>query len=151
MMKLPAGATGFDSPSGNTGTDLAPFSTACHQAARAIGGTVADVIPAGVTPNFHTVEIAQPGSHTAVLRHTTLPFVALAEPRLPGDATLTFIDRPHLAAVIQTGSDLQVLTTEQLHAPISTADLTGLGPHEHDQIAYWQPHTIGELLFNFWD
>ncbi|MGC4773484.1 hypothetical protein ACLQ25_31525 [Micromonospora sp. DT44] len=30
-------------------------------------------------------------------------------------------------------------------------DLTALDPGEHDQIDYWKPAAVGELLFNFWD
>jgi hypothetical protein len=65
--------------------------------------------------------------------------------------TLTFVDHPDLAAALTDGSNLQVLTAEQLNAPLSPADLADLGPAERKQIAYWQPNTIGELLFNFWD
>ncbi len=48
-------------------------------------------------------------------------------------------------------SDLRVLTTAELHTPLRQVDLRALGPAEHRQIAYWQPGTVGELLFNFWD
>ena len=67
------------------------------------------------------------------------------------DATVTFIDRPELAAAVRAACDLPILTMQQLNASISTADLTALGANEHRQIRHGRPNTIGELLFNFWD
>ena len=149
-MKLPSGATGFDAAPGS-GIALSAFTAICHHAARTVGGTVAAVVPAGVTPNFHTVEIIRHGASTAVLGHNSVSIIALAAPRPPDDATVTFIDRPELAAAVRAACDLPILTMQQLNASISTADLTALGANEHRQIRHWRPNTIGELLFNFWD
>ncbi|GID97405.1 hypothetical protein Adi01nite_68170 [Amorphoplanes digitatis] len=149
-MKLPPGATGFDAAP-DTGTDLSAFTAICHHAARAVGGTVSQIVPANVTPNFHTAEIARRGLRTRVLGHTTIAAVAFAEPWPAADLRVTFTDRPDLAAALQEVSDLRILTKQQLDSPIATADLTALTAGEHEQITYWQPHTIGELLFNYWD
>ncbi|MEV6817103.1 hypothetical protein [Micromonospora sp. NPDC051296] len=149
-MKLPPGATGFNPPPGHQ-ADLRAFTAVCHHAARTIGATVTGVTPAGVTPNFHTIDITHAQHHIAVLRHTALPFIAFARPRAGGDVTITFVDHPDLAAAITTLTDAQVLTVEQLRTPLSQVDLSALDPGEHDQISYWKPTTVGELLFNFWD
>ncbi|MGW3606387.1 hypothetical protein [Micromonospora sp. NPDC005161] len=149
-MKLPPGATGFN-PSLGRQADLGEFTPVCHHAARAIDATVTGVTPAGVTPNFHTVDIADAQHHIAVLRHTTLPFIAFARPHANGDVTTTFVDHPDLAAAITNLTDVQVLTVDQLQAPLAQLDLSALGPDEHHQILYWKPTTLGELLFNFWD
>lgn len=149
-MKLPPGATGFTPPPGPR-TDLKAFTAACHHAARTIDATVTGVTPAGVTPSFHTVDIAHGQHHIAVLRHTTLPSIAFARPRTNGDATVTFVDHPALASALTNLTDTQALTTEQLQTHLSQVDLNALNPHEHNQINYWNPTTLGELLFNFWD
>ena len=149
-MKLPPGATGFDAPSPNE-ADLGAFTALCYHAARATNGAVTHVVRAGVTPNFHTVGIAHGEHHTAVLRHTVLPFVAFARPRSAGDTAMTFVDHSDLATAIAEVSDLQLLTTGQLLTPLSRADLSALDRHERDQITYWKPNTTGELLFNYWD
>ncbi|MEU2661038.1 hypothetical protein ACLQ20_17995 [Micromonospora sp. DT46] len=149
-MKLPPGATGFNPPPGAQ-ADLRAFTAVCHHAARAIDATVTDVTPAGVTPNFHTVDIADAHDHIAVLRHTTLPFIAFARPHVNGDVMVTFVDHPDLAAALTTLTDAQALTAEQLQTALSQVDLNALSRHEHDQINYWKPTTVGELLFNFWD
>ncbi|MFE2613671.1 hypothetical protein ACFXA2_08665 [Micromonospora chalcea] len=149
-MKLPPGATGFNPPPGAQ-ADLRAFTAVCHHAARTNDATVIGVTPAGVTPNFHTVDIADGQHHIAVLRHTTLPFIAFARPHANGDVTITFVDHPDLAAALTNLTDAQALTTEQLQTSLSQVDLSALSPHEHDQINYWKPTTLGELLFNFWD
>ena len=148
-MRLPPGATGFHTPGGQA--DVRAFTAVCHHAARALGATVTGVTPAGVTPSFHTVDIAAARHHVAVLRHVTVPFIAFARPRAGDDATVTFVDHPGLAAVLDTLTDARVLTADQLGIPLSQADLSALDRAEHDQIGYWTSATVGELLFNFWD
>lgn len=148
-MRLPPGATGFHAPGARA--DVRAFTAVCHHAARAIGGTVTGVTPAGVTPSFHTVDIAAARHHVAVLRHVTVPFIAFARPRGGDDATVTFVDHPGLAAVLDTLTDAQVLPADELQTPLSQADLTALDRVELDQIRYWTPATVGELMFNFWD
>ncbi|SNT51426.1 hypothetical protein SAMN05421812_10820 [Asanoa hainanensis] len=146
-MELPAGATGFDAAVADE-AEVRGFTTACHHAARATGGAVTRVVPAGPTPSFHTVEISLGQQRIAVLRHSTLPLVAFTDPRGDGELALTFVDHPDLAAAM---SGVPVLSAGQLNAPVSQADLGALGPAEHEQIGYWRPTSVGELLFNFWD
>jgi hypothetical protein len=50
----------------------------CHEAARRTAGSVSGSASAGVTPNFHTVVFAYSDRQLAVLRHSTVPMVALA-------------------------------------------------------------------------
>jgi hypothetical protein len=113
--------------------------------------TVARVIAAGVTPNFHTIDIAHRRHQTAVLHHAALPLLAFAAPRSDNEAMLTFLDHHDLAAAINEVSDLQIMTAHQLSTPLTQTDLSDLHSSEHEQINYWRPRTVGELLFNFWD
>ncbi|MGC4749114.1 hypothetical protein ACLQ28_26155 [Micromonospora sp. DT201] len=149
-MKLSPGATGFNPPPGDQ-TDLNAFTAVCYHAARTIDATVTGVTPAGITPSFHTIDVTHAQHRIAVLRHTALPIVAFASPRAPGDSNITFIENPGLAAAITNLTDAQVLTLDQLHTPLAQIDLSALDPGEQDQISYWKPNTLGELLFNFWD
>jgi hypothetical protein len=61
-MKVPPGATGFHVPPVEDEAVLRGFAAVCYQAARAVQGTVTGIVKAGVTPNFHTITIAQ-GEH----------------------------------------------------------------------------------------
>jgi hypothetical protein len=44
-----------------------------------------------------------------------------------------------------------VMTVQELHTPAAVVDLSELSRAERDQINYWKPATLGDLLFNFWD
>ncbi|MFG1839570.1 hypothetical protein ACGFH8_14155 [Micromonospora sp. NPDC049175] len=149
-MKLPPGVTGVNPPPGAE-ADLRVFTAVCRHAARAVDATVTGVTPAGVTPNFHTVDVADDRHRIAMLRHTIVPFIAFARPRTKGDVMLTFVDHPGLAAALTDLTDAQALTVDQLQTPLAQVDLSALDRAEHDQIGYWKPTTVGELMFNFWD
>lgn len=148
---LPRGATGCHPGAAQAPDDLRAFTTLGHYAARATGGTVARVLAAGVTPNYHRVDIAHRQRLTAVLRHATLPLIAFATPPEDGAFTTAFLDHDGLAAAVGAVSGLRVMTAAGLCTPLAQMDLSELHPAEHDQIRYWQPYTVGELLFNFWD
>ena len=124
---------------------------ACHAAARRTSGTVGAAWQTAVTPDFDAALLDYQHERVAVLRHALLDVVAFVE--VPGDQVeppLAFIDRPRLAQILgETG--FQVLTAAELSQPIASADLSDLAAHEHEQVRYWKPATVGELLFNYWD
>lgn len=99
----------------------------------------------------HTPRLGYEYERVAVLRHALLNLVAFVElPRDHVEPPLAFIDRLRLAQILsETG--FQVLTTAELSQPITSADLSGLTAQEHEQVRYWKPATVGELLFNYWD
>lgn len=151
-MKLPAGATGFTRPGQAVHYDARPFLTACHDAARRTGGTITTSQEPGVTPNFHAVVIAYGHERLAVLRHALLPLAAFAQaPRDHVALPPAFIDHPRLAQIIGESTGCPVLSTAELRQPLKPADLSQLTTAEHEQIRYWKPATVGELLFNYWD
>jgi hypothetical protein len=63
---------------------------------------------------------------------------------------LEFTDRFALAQIL-SAAGYQVLPAAELRQPLTSADLSDLSAHEHEQIRYWKPQTVGELLFNYWD
>lgn len=150
-MKLPTGASGVGPVPDTQSVALKAFSGICYRAAHRTNGSVTSITPAGVTPNFHTAVVTYSRQQIAVLRHSTLPLVALAEPLSTSDVVLNFVDHPTLAAAIADSSDLEVLAADQLHTPLSQADITDLTRDEQRQVEYWKPETVGDLLFNFWD
>ncbi len=132
-MRLPPGATGF-TPSR---AGKKPFTAACHQADRALGDTVG--LP-GLTPNYaiHTFTRRR----TSVWRHGVLPWLAFARDD-------HFVDDPELAAAL--GDGWRFLTVAELDTDLSRADLSALHEDELAQVRYWQPLTVGDLLFHDWD
>lgn len=104
-------------------------------------------------PTFHTVDFAHAQHNIVVLRHTALPFIASPAPprqrrrRGGGDVRRP----PDLATALTNLTDAQALTSEQLQTHLSQVDLSALNPHEHDQVNDWEPTTVGEPMFSFWD
>lgn len=45
----------------------------------------------------------------------------------------------------------QLLSPSLLERSIDVVLLDALAPAEQEQLRYWQPNMIGEILFNFWD
>ena len=149
-MKLPAGATGFG-PGKLTGHVDRAFATACHSAARRTGGTVIAAQPAAVTPDFDAVLLGYGDERVAALRHALLNVVAFI--RVPGEHVeppLAFTDHPRLACTLGEAG-FQILPAADLRQPLTAADLSDLRAEEHQQVKYWNPVTVGELLFNYWD
>ncbi|MEV4617702.1 hypothetical protein AB0J74_03165 [Asanoa sp. NPDC049573] len=152
-MTLPRGATGFwdagDGPPARV--DAAAFRAAVHEAARQVGGRVERFEPPGITPNFDLMVIAVGQELTGVVCHPLLPWLALTRP--PGDAgrPLTFRDDPALVSALERTAPFRVLDTATLATPVGRLDLSTLDRSERDQVAFWAPATLGELVFNWWD
>lgn len=153
MIRVARGATGFwgqgDDPLGQV--DVVAFKTACHAVARSIRATVGEVTPAGVTPSFHTVLIIAPGIRSTVLCHAVLPVVAfVASPPRAGAPLADFTSPPAWADTFELDG-FRLLDVEELSMPLAAADTSELAEAELEQVRYWRPSTVGELMFNWWD
>lgn len=135
-------------------TDMKAFRRVCFEAALRTGGKVIEFrLSAGVTPNFHKGVIAYVDRTAAVVWSRGTPLLALATPRVidtPGRelGPLTFLDHPDLATVLAETTEFHVLSATQLNGPIDEATRSRISPHD---LRYWQPQTLGECLFNYWD
>ena len=76
------------------------------------------------------------------------PYAALAP--APLEEPLRFLDWPeHWPAALP---QYRCLSSADLTAPCPPEQaLTALSRAERDQVRHWDPQTMGELLFNFWD
>jgi hypothetical protein len=62
-----------------------------------------------------------------------------------------FIDAPALAEVFQGFGTYEVCSSAELGVPLKPEACTQLGEAELEQVQYWRPHRVGDLVFNFWD
>ncbi|MEV0718547.1 hypothetical protein [Asanoa sp. NPDC050611] len=147
MTALPRGATGFwDAAKGPPArTDVRAFRAAVRTAAQ---GRVESFEPAGVTPNFHLMVIRAAGDRVGVVCHELLPWLAFVRPPDGSVEPLTFLSRPALAAALRP---FRVLDPATLATPLRDLDLSTLDRGERHQVEFWQPETLGQLLFNWWD
>ncbi|MGW0730281.1 hypothetical protein [Streptomyces sp. GbtcB7] len=127
------------------------FKTACHAAAWSIRATVGEVTLAGVTQSFHTVLITASGIRSTVLCHEVLPVVAfVASPPQAGAPLADFTSPPAWADAFELGG-FRLLDVGELGMPLAAADTSELAEAELEQVRYWRPSTVGELVFNWWD
>jgi len=152
MEPLPKGVTGFEAP--DSGVPVKRFTAACHSAAQQVRGHVEFVRAAAghVTPNFHEASVSwNDGAGKArVLCNAHHPIVAFASPVTgEGDTRIEFVDCPELASAFDAG--FHILNHKEASAAISPEALVQLSEAELVQMRYWDPRTIGDLVFNFWD
>ena len=83
-------------------------------------------------------------------------FRDIDDPPLPATDFKKFSEHCHTAArslggavrVLQEPAARAALT---LRKPVTPDDCLQLSRAECEQIRYWRPRTVGEVLFNFWD
>lgn len=154
-MILRRGITGFrhvdDEPLPET--DRQAFHRHCHEVARRVKGRVV----AGVSPlkevehNFAYRVIATPSGQVAVLLNAHYPIIAFAAPLLAGDMVHRFMDCSALAEAFRSVEVYEVMGSADLEAPADPHALRELLPVELEQVEYWRPRRVGDLIFNFWD
>ncbi|MFI1815203.1 hypothetical protein ACH414_33190 [Streptomyces sp. NPDC020422] len=107
--------------------------------------------PAGTTPSFHTALITTSSGLSAVLCHEALPVVAfVASPPQAGAPLPDFTPPPAWAAAFEMAG-FRLLDVDELNMPLASADTSELAEVELEQVGYWRPGTVGELMFNWSD
>jgi len=136
-------------------TDVKAFRRACQEAARRTGGDLTRFrISDEPTPNFHQAIIAYADRTVAVVCVRDAPLLAIAGPRVieftptRESGPLIFLDLPDLTAALTDAPGFRLLTTAELNGPI---DMVTWPRISRTDVRYWQPQTLGECLFNYWD
>ncbi|MFE9399886.1 hypothetical protein [Streptomyces flavidovirens] len=107
--------------------------------------------PAAVASSFHTALITTSSGRSTVLCHEVLPVVAfVASPPQAGASLPEFTPPPTWAAAFEMGG-FRLLDVDELSMPLASADTSELAEEELEQVGYWRPSTVGELMFNWWD
>jgi hypothetical protein len=153
-MELPRGVTGFRSQSDSflPNVDLRAFRQHCVAAARELNGSVLEMPPPETrVANFAAALIHLPFAHVTALINCHFPFLAFADPTQDGETVLTFRDCPKLADAISRLGSYTVLTCDQLTQALTEECWRNLAAVEKDQIRYWKPARIGDVIYNFWD
>jgi hypothetical protein len=152
VQPLPKGVTGFDAP--DDGVPIKRFRAACHAAARQVAGRVQQVRPADeqVTPSFHEalMTLRDKLETVRVLCNAHYPIVAFTTAAThEGDLRLEFMDCPELAEALRT--EFSIITRQEACADITDEVVALLGDAELQQMRYWRPQRIGDVIFNYWD
>jgi len=157
-MKLPNGVTGF-----NNSNHIKPpiidgkqFKHICFSLISDNGGKVLDFKEPQVSTNFFDVEVKVFNKHLHILLNAHYPYMAFAYDVEYGK--ITFIDEPELFK--HFSPFYNVLDTKKLNRSVilsldskksNLQNDNELNSTELEQIAYWKPERIGEIIFNYWD
>lgn len=118
----------------------------CYALARENGGAVAEVDTDSAAKNFYFAKLSRYDQSVFVLQNIHYPYAAFAQ----RDASGGFI--------LAGQPEWLRLAEETVHF-LSLAELQQnwhglcreLSQEELEQIHYWNPQTVGEILFNTWD
>ncbi|WP_230200279.1 hypothetical protein [Bacillus niameyensis] len=151
-VKLPNGITGFYNSKVNTPppqVDWRQFKQLCFDVAIRSGGKVIDFKSPRYTENFYYAQVKILDNQFYILLNEHFPYLAFASVVEFGN--IKFIDEPFIYE--QFSPFYQVLKSVELNAPFNQnlVKPTELNNAELEQISYWKPETIGQLIFNYWD
>ena len=126
--------------------DEKAFRRMCHTLARENGGTVTEVDTDTTARNFFFAEIRKRGTSVFLLQNSHYPYAAFAQRDAAGEFVLVrqpeYVRIPeglaHFLSLAELNQDWRGLCGE-------------LSPEEREQICYWRPRTVGEMIFNTWD
>ena len=147
-MILSRGITGFWSV--NTAPlpllDEKAFCQMCYSIALENGGTVTEVDTDTAIRNFYSAKVSRYDQSVFLLQNIHYPYAAFAQRNASGRFVLTqqpeWLQRPE--------SPVRFLSFDKLNQ--DWRGLCGeLAPEELEQIHYWNPQTVGEIVFNTWD
>ena len=147
-MILPRGITGFWSA--NTAPlpllDEKAFCQMCYSIALENGGTVTELDTDTYPRNFYSVKLSRHDQSVFVLQNIHYPYGAFARRADPDRFVLT--SKPEWLRLPE--GPVRFLSLAEL-----SQDWHGLcgelSPEELEQIHYWNPQTVGEIVFNTWD
>lgn len=157
-MKLPNGITGFYSSKNNrpSKVDGRQFRQVCFSITTRFGGKVLDFKEPEYPTNFYKVDVKLYNKQFHILLNEYYPYLGFAS--VVEFENIKFIDVPDLSR--EFSSFYKVLSVNELHKPlvikqnsekIIIQNDNDLNSAELEQVAFWKPERIGEVIFNYWD
>ena len=155
ILPLPVGVTGFRHQR-DAELPLCDFESLlrhCHEVARLHEGKVVAEAASDFesVANYERVALQFSDRSVDVILNAHYPLLAFAEPFTSHNLSLAFRDEPGLAAHFCELGNYLPLDSSLLATPISDDATTKLSVAEREQIRYWNPTTLGEVVFNNWD
>lgn len=152
-MKLPYGVTGFYNSDEQKPPEmeLSEYKELCNGIARKLNGELLEFSDTLYPANFYKADFKLPALNICLVMNKHYPIVAFAT--AVEDLKIQFIDYAEGAAEVP--EEFTVLPVPVLETPVpknlEKLPENDLNKGEIDQIQYWKPETIGDIIFNFWD
>ncbi|MDQ2087898.1 hypothetical protein RBH29_15815 [Herbivorax sp. ANBcel31] len=150
-MKLPNGIAGFFSSETNEplSVDGKQFKQLCYHIAIHNEGKVIDFNEPKYPRKFYYAQVEILGEQFYILLNGHHPYIAFSSSI--GFGNIKFIDKPFISE--QFSLFYKVLGLADLHVSVdeNLIKKTELNIAELEQLAYWKPETVGQIIFNYWD
>ncbi len=150
LLPLPRGVTGFwsvdDAPPPHIDLRAARAAVAPMFAGRRLAFEAEEQ---GTVRSFHDIIVRCGRERIRVLVHATVPWIAFAALEEPPELSLRFVRPPEGLAA--PGAPFVLVARSLLDRPLDQGALVDLAPAELEQVAYWRPRRIGEVVFQHWD
>lgn len=150
-MKLPNGISGFYDSKVNNPPQVngEKFKQLCLDFASRNSGKVIDFITPQYPSNFYCATVEIEDTKVYMLLNEHYPYLAFASVVEFGN--IKFINKPILYE--EFSSFYRVKDPDELNVPLNQNLLkqTELNSSELEQISYWKPETVGQIIFNYWD
>lgn len=146
---LKPGITGFGKcPEQFEEQDEKQFEMYLYQALHPIKGKVISKDFLIKNKNFFTYLIEIHHKQYYILLNSIYPLIAFASS--VDYSGIVFID-PIYIFDVSFQTPYKILSKDLLNKPIELNDLESLRDYEINNIKYWNPGTIGEVIYNYWD
>ncbi|RDW15513.1 hypothetical protein [Oceanobacillus chungangensis] len=155
-MLLLKGVTGITEDNMHDQQDRKQFKKHCYTFITQYGGKVICFTNPKLATNYFLTEVKIFGRLRFILLNEMYPFVAFASNVCY--SAIDFVDESELSGLFRPY--YRVLQArelnEDLHLNLGSRkgmllNVNGLSRLEMEKIAYWQPKTVGEVIFNHWD
>lgn len=118
----------------------------CHALARKNGGTVTELDTDTCPRTFYSARLSRYDQSVFILQNIHYSYITFAQ----RDAASRFVLISPPDWLQLSDDSVRVLSPNELNQ--DWRGLCGeLSPEELEQIRYWNPQTVGEILFNTWD
>lgn len=152
-VKLPYGISGFynsDEPKPPE-KNIVKYKELCHGLARTLEGELLEFSDTLHPANFYKADFKFPALNICLVMNKHYPIIAFAT--AVEDMKIEFIDYNEGKEAVP--AEFRVLPASILEVPVpeNLEDLPDnqLNQGEIEQIKYWKPETVGQIIFNFWD
>ena len=126
--------------------DEKAFCQMCYSIALENGGTVTELDTDTYLRNFYSAKLSRYDQFVFVLQNIHYPYAAFAQRDASGRFVL--IQQPEWLQLPE--GSVRFLSPSELTR--DWHDLCGeLSPEDLEQIRYWNPQTVGGIVFNTWD
>lgn len=123
----------------------------CHLVARTFGWSVGTTNWATMSRNFHAVELCAGSKSIWVLFNQHHPLCAFSRLSAIEPGQHKFLDQEALFETFGELTSFRPLAISDLQRRVTAEDLKALNRAELEQVNYWKPSQIGDVIFNNWD